>query len=141
MRLASATRSRTRSERRSSRSASCGYVRCRRRVARRSCDVPFGRRRSGKIQATYRPWRIQKRWRRSRPLPELDGQVALVTGGGRGIGANIARELAAAGAQVAVWARSAEEVQATAREIGGLGIAAGVSQYGDVARMGREVVS
>jgi len=32
---------------------------------------------------------------------QLDGQVALVTGGGRGIGANIARELASAGARVA----------------------------------------
>jgi hypothetical protein len=32
---------------------------------------------------------------------ELAGQVALVTGGGRGIGAGIARELAAAGARVA----------------------------------------
>ena len=66
-------------------------------------------------------------------MPELDGQVALVTGGGRGIGANIARELAAAGAQVAVWARSAEEVQATAREIGGLGIVADVTQRGGTA--------
>ena len=33
---------------------------------------------------------------------ELEGQVVLVTGGGRGIGANVARELAAAGARVAV---------------------------------------
>ena len=39
-------------------------------------------------------------------MPELDGQIALVTGGGRGIGANIARELAAAGARVAVSART-----------------------------------
>src|SRR5439155_4011880 len=71
----------------------------------------------------------------------LDGQVALVTGGGRGIGANIARELAAAGARVAVWARSVEEVQAVAREIGGLGIVADVSQRGDVERMVQEVES
>ena len=35
----------------------------------------------------------------SQPSDRLDGQVALVTGGGRGIGASIARELAAAGAQ------------------------------------------
>ena len=34
----------------------------------------------------------------SQPSDRLDGQVALVTGGGRGIGASIARELAAAGA-------------------------------------------
>src|SRR5439155_4794285 len=71
----------------------------------------------------------------------LDGQVALVTGGGRGIGANIARELAAAGARVALSARSVEEVQAVAREIGGLGIVADVTQRGDVERMMGEVES
>ena len=75
-----------------------GRARCRRRAVRRSCDAPSARRRSGKIQGTCRRWRIPKRWRRSRPLPELDGQIALVTGGGRGIGANIARELRSAGA-------------------------------------------
>ena len=41
-----------------------------------------------------------------------DGQIALVTGGGRGIGASIARELAAAGARVAVAARTREQVEA-----------------------------
>ena len=34
------------------------------------------------------------------PSSELEGKVALVTGGGRGIGANIARELASAGMDV-----------------------------------------
>ena len=41
---------------------------------------------------------------------ELTEQIALVTGGGRGIGADIARELAAAGARVAVAARTREQV-------------------------------
>ena len=50
----------------------------------------------------------------------LDGQIALVTGGGRGIGASIARELAGAGAKVAVSARTAEQVEEVASEIGGL---------------------
>jgi NAD(P)-dependent dehydrogenase (short-subunit alcohol dehydrogenase family) len=52
---------------------------------------------------------------------ELTG-VALVTGGGRGIGSNIARELAAAGMRVAVGARSLDQVEAVAAEIGGLAL-------------------
>jgi 3-oxoacyl-[acyl-carrier protein] reductase len=50
---------------------------------------------------------------------ELSG-VALVTGGGRGVGAAIARDLAAAGMNVAVGARSDNEVREVAREIHGL---------------------
>ena len=45
--------------------------------------------------------------------------VALVTGGGRGIGASIARELAAAGMEVAVTGRTAAQVEAVAQEVGG----------------------
>ena len=66
---------------------------------------------------------------------ELEGQVALVTGGGRGIGANIARELAAAGMRVAVSARTREQVEETAREVGGPAIVADVSGRDDVGRM------
>lgn len=55
------------------------------------------------------------------PPAELDG-VALVTGGGRGIGASIARELAKAGMRVAVGARSLDQVEAVAAEIGGLAL-------------------
>lgn len=47
----------------------------------------------------------------------LEGQVAVVTGGGRGIGAAIARAYAAAGARVCVAARSGPEIEAVAGEI------------------------
>jgi 3-oxoacyl-[acyl-carrier protein] reductase len=58
--------------------------------------------------------------------------VALVTGGGRGIGASIARELTAAGMRVAVTGRTAEQVQAVAGEIGGLALVGDVSRREDV---------
>ena len=63
----------------------------------------------------------------------LEG-VALVTGGGRGIGADVARELAAAGMQVAVTARTAEQVEAVAQEIGGRALVGDVSRREDVER-------
>jgi 3-oxoacyl-[acyl-carrier protein] reductase len=66
---------------------------------------------------------------------ELQGQIALVTGGGRGIGRNIALDLAAAGAGVAVAARSADEISETAEEIGGLAIECDVSNRESVERM------
>jgi len=65
----------------------------------------------------------------------LEGQVVLVTGGGRGIGASIARELASAGAKVAVSARTAEQVEEVAREIGGLAVVADVTKGDDVDAM------
>ena len=66
---------------------------------------------------------------------DLHGQIALVTGGGRGIGAGIARELAAAGARVAVAARTRSQVESVADEIGGLALEADVSSREDVERM------
>jgi NAD(P)-dependent dehydrogenase (short-subunit alcohol dehydrogenase family) len=61
-------------------------------------------------------------------------RVALVTGGGRGIGARIARELAADGWRVAVTGRTAEQVDAVARETGGLGLTGDVARRADVER-------
>ena len=64
---------------------------------------------------------------------------ALVTGGGRGIGANIARALAGAGYDVAVTARSEDEVRAVAGEIGGRALVGDVSQRADVERWAAEI--
>jgi NAD(P)-dependent dehydrogenase (short-subunit alcohol dehydrogenase family) len=51
----------------------------------------------------------------------LDGRGAVVTGGGRGIGAAVARALAEAGARVLVTARSADQVEGTAEALRGAG--------------------
>jgi len=50
----------------------------------------------------------------------LEGKLALVTGGGRGIGAAIARALAGAGARVLVCGRTQADLDTLAKEIGGV---------------------
>ncbi|MEO7762080.1 MAG: SDR family oxidoreductase [Casimicrobiaceae bacterium] len=76
----------------------------------------------------------------------LSGQVALVTGGGRGIGRAIALALSDAGAAVAVLARSKVEVDETTAQItrrGGraIGFAADVTDRGAVERAVAETVA
>jgi 3-oxoacyl-[acyl-carrier protein] reductase len=58
----------------------------------------------------------------------------LITGGGRGIGAGIARELAGAGWEVVVGARSQTQVEAVASEIGGRSVQVDVADRGSVER-------
>src|SRR5258707_723894 len=103
--------------RRSRRTASSSSTPCRRRAPRRSCGAPSRRRRSAPTSATSRRSRTPSHSTRlEQQLPE---GVAFVTGGGRGIGANIARSLAADGWEVVVGARSRDQVDAVAAEIGG----------------------
>ena len=58
----------------------------------------------------------------------LDGQIALVTGAGRGIGATIARYLAEAGAEVILLSRTLSELQTVAQQIAEAGGRASIRQ-------------
>ena len=73
-------------------------------------------------------------------MPDLDGQIALVTGSSRGIGAAIATRFAAAGAAVVVHGRDPDAVTAVAAQIGKAGsrafaAVADLTQYDQVAAM------
>jgi 3-oxoacyl-[acyl-carrier protein] reductase len=72
----------------------------------------------------------------------LDGKVALVTGGSRGIGAAISRELGRAGARVAVNYRSGREAAETiATEVGGIAVGANVGDPGEAQALVEQVES
>lgn len=73
----------------------------------------------------------------------LEGKVALVTGGARGIGAGIVRCLAAEGAYVAIVDLDGEEAVKSAAAYGdrAFGLAADVSQQDDTARATEQVVA
>ena len=70
---------------------------------------------------------------------ELAGRVALITGGGRGIGRTVALTLARHGVHVALCGRTADTLDATAEEIRALGVnawpcVADVSRLEDIER-------
>ena len=73
----------------------------------------------------------------------FEGRGAVITGGGRGIGAVVARELAEHGAKVVVSARSMSEIEAVAQELTAGGhiayaIKCDVADEDSVAMMARE---
>jgi NAD(P)-dependent dehydrogenase (short-subunit alcohol dehydrogenase family) len=65
---------------------------------------------------------------------KLAGQVALVTGGGQGIGAGIAGRLKEAGARLAVFDANSESAHAVAKELDGLALVGDVTVESDVVR-------
>ncbi|MES2793450.1 MAG: SDR family NAD(P)-dependent oxidoreductase [Planctomycetota bacterium] len=64
----------------------------------------------------------------------LDGQTAIVTGAGQGIGAGIARRLAAAGARVGVFDLDPQQAAAVAQEIQGISLVGDVTREADIER-------
>ena len=66
---------------------------------------------------------------------QLQGKRALVTGAGRGIGAEVARALAREGASVVCSARTQGEIEALASEIGGRALVCDVSREEQVSQM------
>lgn len=79
------------------------------------------------------------------PSFRIDGKIAMVTGAGRGIGRALAIGLAEAGADVALVARTMEDLQETASEIHNIGrkaypIQADITKRADVERAVRAVI-
>lgn len=81
-----------------------------------------------------------------RKLFDLTGKTALVTGGSRGLGLQIAEALGEMGARVLLTARKADELQAAAAHLQGMGITAGwvaadCAQPADITRLVDEALA
>ena len=70
----------------------------------------------------------------------LDNQVAVVTGGGQGIGEAICRRLAAAGAKVGVFDMSVDNANRVADAIGGVAMVGDITKEADIERVFSEIV-
>lgn len=70
---------------------------------------------------------------------DLTGQIAVVTGGGQGIGAAIARRLASAGAKIAILDRA--PANAVATELDGLAVLADMTQADQLAAAQATIVA
>ena len=71
----------------------------------------------------------------------LAGQVAVVTGGGQGIGEAICRRLAGAGAKVGVLDMARESAQRVATAVGGVPLVGDITKEADVARVVAEMTA
>ena len=74
-------------------------------------------------------------------LFSLAGRVAVVTGGGQGIGEAISRRLAAAGAKVGVFDMAAENAERVANDIGGVAMVGDLTKEADLDRVFGEIVA
>ncbi len=71
----------------------------------------------------------------------LDGRVAVVTGGGQGIGEAVCRRLAAAGAKVGVFDMNADSAARVAADIGGVPLVGDLTKEADLDRVFAEIVA
>ncbi len=74
-------------------------------------------------------------------LFRLDGKVAVVTGGGQGIGEAICRRLAAGGAKVGVFDMNAANAERVATAIGGVPLVGDLTKEADLDRVFAEIVA
>ncbi len=68
---------------------------------------------------------------------DLEGQVAVVTGGAQGIGLTVARRMQASGAKVAIWDQDADMARAAAEALGGLAMPVDVTDLTAVQQVAR----
>lgn len=71
----------------------------------------------------------------------MSGKVAVVTGGGQGIGEAVCRRLAGAGAKVGVFDMNADSADRVARDIGGVALVGDLTKEADLERVFGEIAS